>query len=405
MRRLARGARVSHFDKRGTGLSDRITRTPDLETRMDDIRAVMDAQGLERAALLGWGDGAALAALFAATYPQRTTALCMYGSAVRTAWGPDYPWGVTDDQAELERATLVETWGDEDRALEWARLAYGDHPGAVPFEDLDFLRWSAKLARYSCTPAAAEIFDRMWFETDVREVLATIHVPAIVLYRSGVPDDEEEGTFVARMIPGAKPVGIPGRAWAIWIEPPEPLAAALEEFLRSVSAEEAELDRVLATVLFTDIVQSTEHVANKGDRAWQQLLESHHRIVRGLLARYRGTEIDTAGDGFCAVFDGPARAIRCAQAIIEAVRSLGLGVRAGVHTGEVETIDGKVGGLAVHVGARIGALASVEQVLVSQTVKDLVAGSGLSFSEGDLHSLKGLPGEWRLFELTEARTP
>jgi class 3 adenylate cyclase len=390
MRRLAARMRVLNFDKRGVGMSDRFERPPDLETRMDDIRAVMDAAGVERAALLGYNSGGPqMASFFAASHPERTVALCI-DPAIRDRWAPDYPWGQRDEEFERQLAEEMAIWGEAGRVLGMAH----------PPEDVEFIRWDEKISRFAATPRSMAAFSRMWFETDVRDILPTIRVPTIVLYKTeGAWFGAEPAAYVASRIAGARAVGVPGREWTLWFEDPEPLVAAIEAFLASVHKEEAELDRVLATVLFTDIVGSTGRAAKLGDTAWKALLERHHAIVRAMIGRYRGTEIDTAGDGFLATFDGPARGVRCAQAIAEAMGPLGLEIRAGLHTGEVETIDGKVGGIAVHIGGRVGALAGTSEVWVSSTVKDLVAGSGLTFEDAGEHELKGVPDRWHLYRV------
>jgi class 3 adenylate cyclase len=397
MRRLSAQMRVLHFDKRGTGMSDRFARVPDLETRMDDLRAVMDAAGMERAALLGWGFGGPPSALFfAATQPDRTIAVCTTPTILARRV-PGYRWG--DDEAENERAlrSLLGGWGDEDQIGEFLRLGFENEPGDVP-EDPAFLAWCAKWERFAATPRAYEAFHRMWYETDVRDVLPAIQVPTLILYKTGSRNwsSQEHGAYLAERIPGAKLVGVSGSSPVVWFEEPTPVVSAIERFLASVGEEEADLNRVLATVLFTDIVGSTERAALLGDRSWRDLVERHHKTVRALLGRYRGQEIDTAGDGFFASFDGPARAVRCAQAIVEAVKPLGLEIRAGVHSGEIETIDGRVGGIAVNIGARVGSIARPSEVLVSQTVKDLVAGSGLVFADAGEYELKGIPDRWRI---------
>ena len=391
MRRLAARMRVLNFDKRGVGMSDRFERPPDLETRMDDIRAVMDAAGVERAALLGYNSGGPqMASFFAASHPERTIALCI-DPEIRDRWAPDYPWGQRDEEFERQLAEEMAIWGEAGRVLGM------EHPP----EDIEFVRWDEKISRFAATPESMAAFSRMWFETDVRDILPTIRVPTLVLYKTESVNGAEPAAYVASLIAGARAAGVPGREWVLWFEDPEPLVASIEAFLASVRNEEAEFDRVLATVLFTDIVGSTAKNTELGDLAWTELVERHHAVVRAMIARYRGQEIDTAGDGFFATFDGPARGVRCAQQIIDAVRPLGLEVRTGVHTGEVQTIDGKAGGLGVVIGARVGALATASEVLVSQTVKDLVAGSGLDVrrrgrarAEGCPRPLAPVPGRW-----------
>jgi class 3 adenylate cyclase/pimeloyl-ACP methyl ester carboxylesterase len=400
MRRLSRNLRVLQFDKRGVGMSDRFARLPDLETRMDDVRAVMDAAGVERAALFGYGTGGPpLAVLFAAAHPERTLAACMDGNILERR-DADYPWGWDEDEFEHLVNNVADNWGDEERTADFVSFGFGDAPGEVP-ADPEFFRWCAKFARFSATPSSYAAFARMWYETDVRDVLPSVQSPALVLYRKDACSfsGRDQGAYLADRIPGARLTGVPGIAPVVWIEDPDPYVAAIEKFLASVRAEEAELDRVLATVLFTDIVGSTAKAAGMGDRGWRDLVQRHHATVRALLARYRGKEMGTAGDGFFASFDGPARAVRCAGAIIDAVRPLGIEIRAGIHTGECNVIDGEIGGMAVHIGARVGSLAGPSETLVSQTVKDLVAGSGLAFEGIGEHELKGVPDRWRLYRV------
>jgi class 3 adenylate cyclase len=406
MRRLARDLRVVHMDKRGMGMSDRIYGTPDVSLLMDDVKAVMDASDTERAAVFGWGGtgGAPLAALFSATYPDRTTALLLDGQLFgrRT---PDHPGGLSDEENDRWSQEFMEIWGDDDHALECAQWCFGDRPEDCPVDDSAFMRWWTKMMRYSCTPSGQFAFAQMWHHTDIRPALPSIHVPAAVLCKTSadsdpdIPDLCQRGwaEFNVANIPGARLIEIPGAAHVIWVEEPEPYVSAIEGFLSSVRDEEAQLDRMLATVLFTDIVGSTDKACELGDRRWTELLEKHHQIVRAMLARYRGTETKTTGDGFLATFDGPARAVKCAQAIVEAVRPLKLEVRAGCHTGEIELLGNDVGGIAVHIGARVAALAGPSEVLVSSTVKDLVAGAGLVFEDRGEHTLKGVPEKWWLY--------
>jgi class 3 adenylate cyclase/pimeloyl-ACP methyl ester carboxylesterase len=405
MRRLSQNLRVVHMDKRGMGMSDRIAGTPDVSLLMDDVRAVFDASGTERAAVFGWGGSASapLAALFAATYPERTTALILDGSLLERRL-PDNPHGVTNEEQDEWARTSAAIWGDDDHAVELARECFGERPEDCPIEDVEFLRWLTKMMRYSCTPTSMVAFGRMWYETDISHALPTIHVPTAVFCKSGAPDaggaDNDQrlwAEFNVTHVPGAKLIEIPGAAHVIWIEEPEPYVSALERFLASVEDEKAELDRLLATVMFTDVVGSTERAADLGDVAWKELIGRHDATVRAMLARYRGTEVKTMGDGFLATFDGPARAVRCAQGICEAVKPLGLEVRAGCHTGEIELVGADVGGIAVHIGARVGALAGPSEVLVSSTVKDLVAGSGLVFEDRGEHELKGVPETWHVY--------
>jgi class 3 adenylate cyclase len=395
MNRLARQMRILVFDKRGTGMSDRFARPPDIGARMDDVRAVMDAAGVERAALFGWGTGGAPSALFfAATYPERTIAVCTDPQILeRRVAG--YPWGSDEEEEESETAEMVKAWGDDE---EMAKFGFGDRPEDAP-RDPEFNRWLARFMRFAATPGAAAAFTRMWYETDVRDILSAVSSPTLVFYRAGTSGHtgEQHARYLAQRVPGCRVAGIPGTAVVVWVEDPEPLVSEIEAFLASVTEEEADFDRVLTTVLFTDIVGSTETASRLGDRRWTELVEQHHRIVRALLARYRGREIDTAGDGFFTAFDSPARAVRCAQALVQAVESIGLQIRAGIHTGEIQALDGKIGGIAVNIGARVGGLAGPSEVLVSQTVKDLVAGSGLAFEDIGARELKGIPDRWRLY--------
>jgi class 3 adenylate cyclase len=387
------------FDRRGTGLSDSVSgdRLPTLEARMDDIRAVMDAAGSDRAILCGLEDGAALCLLFAATYPDRAAALITMNATPRGSWAPDAPW-LDTEQSWAEWFEQIEAgWGTPEFVQALAQSIFPIHA-----EDPTFVRSYWLMVRQSISKADALAIEHMWKDTDVRHVLPTIQAPTLVMVSLAVHSaPAEESPYIASRIPGAVFVEHGAN-----IELGEELSS-IDRFLASLRAEEAEFDRVLATVLFTDIAGSTEKAAQLGDRAWKGLLERHHATVRALLGRYRGTEIDTAGDGFFATFDGPARAIRCAQAIRDAVRAVGLEVRCGLHTGEVETIDGKVAGLAVHIGARVGSMAAPSEVLVSQTVKDLVAGSGLVFEDVGEHDLKGVPDRWRLYRVVsrEADVP
>jgi class 3 adenylate cyclase len=395
-RALASFSRLLLFDKRGTGMSDRVSddRLPDLDTRMDDVRAVMDAAGSERAVIVGVSDGAPMSMIFAATYPERTLALVVIGGFARARWATDYPWGVPSDEVEQQLRDF-EQWGSIELGREFAE-------GTAPTEaaNPEFVDWFTMLLRRAASPGAAIALWRMTFTIDVRPALTTIRVPTLVVFRSDegfAPD----GRFIAANIPGAVTVELPGADHMPWSGDSERIVREVDAFVSSVK-EEVALDRVLATVLFTDIVKSTELAATLGDHQWSQLLGEHHRLVRSLLARYRGREIDTAGDGFLATFDGPARAIRCACAIARSVRDLGLEVRAGIHTGECEFQDGMLRGIAVHTGARIAALAAPGDVVVSRTVKDLVVGSGIAFTDGGEHELRGVPGRWRLFRVNEA---
>ena len=395
LERLASFSRLILFDKRGVGLSDRVPedRLPDLETRMDDVRAVMDSVGSERAVVFGVSEGGPMSMLFAATYPERTIALVLYGTVADfTARTPEYK---EDPAAYLARTE--QNWG----SLEFARdqIAGWGAPGHESDDQL--VAWLASYMRKSASPSAAVALELMNRQINASHALPSIHVPTLVIAKEGDLDFRiEQVRETASRIAGARLVVLPGSEHFPWIGPADAVLDEVERFVVALGEEEAQLGRALATVLFTDVAGSTEKVAELGDRRWKALVEEHHRRVRGQLARYRGVEVDTAGDGFFATFDGPARAVRCARSIVDAVAPLGIEVRAGVHTGEVETIDGKVGGIAVVIGARVGASAGPSEVLVSQTVKDLVAGSGLAFEDAGEHELKGVPDRWRLYRVT-----
>jgi len=396
-RRLASFARLIFFDRRGMGMSDR-TGLEMLETRMDDVRAVMDAAGSERAALFGMMDGGALSMLFAATYPERTTALVLFSAWARTMWAADYPLGISEERRrEVVDARMRLFFGSREDAVAVVRGYLGPEPSDQEvLADVDYLR------RAAGSPRTFDTYLQMYNALDVRQALPAIRVPTLVVHGTvDVPDPAQSARYLADRISGARTLEltgehrVPGRA---------ALDRALDETKSFLYAawdggawEEPEPDRVLATVLFTDIVGSTDRAARLGDRDWRQLLGRHHELVRRQLVRFRGKEVDTAGDGFLASFDGPARAIRCAEAVVEGVHALGLEVRAGLHTGECELFDGKVAGIAVHTGARVASQAAPGEVLVSSTVKDLVAGSGLTFQDRGTHKLKGVPGEWRLY--------
>jgi class 3 adenylate cyclase len=391
LRRLASFSRLIVFDKRGTGLSDRPGGLPDLETRMDDVRAVMDSAGSRQAALLGYSEGGPMCCLFAATYPERTSSLVIYASyAKRQDPDDDYPWAATSGERRAHAEEIERDWGVD------------AHLGSMaPNADAALRAWWAKRARAAASPGAARDLILMNSQIDVRAVLPTIRVPTLVLHRSGDRDSRpEEGCYIAEHIPGARFVELSGEDHFVSIDADE-ILDEVEEFLTGTRPTR-EPDRVLATVLFTDIVGSSQRAAQLGDRAWRELLGGHHAAVRRQLERFHGREVDTAGDGFLATFDGPARAVRCGYAIQEAMGELGLEVRAGVHTGEVELVDGKVAGIAVHTGARVAALAEPGEVLVSSTVKDLVAGSGIEFLERGTRALQGIPGEWRLYSVVDA---
>jgi len=393
LERLASLSRLILFDKRGTGLSDRVSNDelPTLEQRMDDVRAVLEAVGSDRAALFGHSEGGNMCVLFAATYPERTTALVTLGCfARRRDPDDDYPWAPTAENRE-------ETVADVER--NWGHLRPKDVEYYAPSRVDDEL-WVRNLEQYlrrAASPGAAAALLRMNSFIDIRDVLPTIQVPTLVLHRTGDHDvNVAEGRYLASKIPGATFVELPGDDHWISAGNPDEIADEIEEFLTGTRPV-PEPDRVLATVMFTDIVGSTERAAELGDRRWRDLLGDHNAAVRRELDRFRGREIDTAGDGFLATFDGPARAVRCALSAGEVVRELGVEIRAGIHTGECELDGPKVRGIAVHTGARVAAHAGPGEVLVSSTVKDLVAGSGLEFEDRGVHELKGIPGEWRLY--------
>ncbi len=394
---LASLGRLILLDGRGTGLSDRPQggRLPGLEERIDDMRAVLDAISSQRAVLIAFADAGPLCCLFAATYPDRTQALILVNTQPRTAWAPDWPWGMTAEEFQNELDAAESRWGTRAYASE---ILAGIESGR--FADEGMIDWWAADMRLSASPAAAADLLRMYYEMDVRDVLPSIHVPTQVL---GSDPRLEVATAMAAAIPGAELVHVRTREPVV-IANPTPYLEQIGRFVRRIEGEEADLDRVLATVLFTDIVGSTKRSAELGDRAWRDVVAQHHGLVRGLLARWRGREMDTAGDGFFAAFDGPARAIRCANAIVAGVRALGIEVRCGLHTGECELLDGKVAGLTVAIGARVASKAGASEVLVSQTVRDLVAGSDISFDDAGEHELKGVPNRWRLYRVRPVTT-
>jgi pimeloyl-ACP methyl ester carboxylesterase len=386
LNRLGAFARLIRFDKRGTGLSDRSVGLPDLETRMDDVRAVMDAAGSDTAALFGYSEGGPMSMLFAATYPERVRALVLYGTyAKRTHPDEDYPWCETWEERQRYAEAVEREWGVE---ADMTRMA----PGG----DENLARWWMARARASASPAAASALILMNSLIDVRHILGSIQAKTLVLHRSGDRDSRpEEGRYVAEHIAGARFVELPGETHVPWWDSDD-LVDEIEEFLTGIRPTRLE-NRVLATTLFTDIVESTRKAHELGDRAWAELLSRHHELVRNEIERYGGEEIDTAGDGFFALFDGPARAVRCGIAARDAVRGLGLDIRAGVHTGEVERPSaGPPRGIAVHVGARAAAAAQAGEILVTSTTADLVAGSGLELSDRGEVELKGV-GPRRLY--------
>jgi pimeloyl-ACP methyl ester carboxylesterase len=387
-------ARLIRFDKRGTGMSDPVSGAPSFETRMDDVRAVMDAAGSRRAAFYGLSEGAAMAILFAATYPERVAALAVRSASPRTLWAPDFPWGRSPEDYRRETEQALRVYASREEARTVVR--------GLGMQTAEEVEAYIDLLRYGASPGTLGALYAMNRDIDIREVLATVRVPTLVMHGGEdrvVP--VEVGRYTAEQLQAVRFVELPGVGHLALGDSQSQITVELERFLAEAwqagSFDDSEPERMLATVMFTDIVGSTAKAIELGDRRWRDVLERHNALVRRELLRYRGREIDSAGDGFLASFDGPARAIRCAAAIVEGVRSLGIQVRAGLHTGECEIADGKVAGIAVHTGARVAAHAKADEVLVSSTVKDLVAGSGITFSERGTHELKGIPGEWRLF--------
>jgi pimeloyl-ACP methyl ester carboxylesterase len=395
LRSLASFSRLIFFDKRGTGLSDPVPQTslPTLEERMDDLRAVMDAAGSDRAAILGVSEGAPLALLFAATYPQRVTALVLYGGYPRWIRSPDFPHAPTREQHEVAIEAFAEHFGGPVAIDFFAPSRAGDK---------QFRSWWATFMRLGGSPGACTALYRTNIEVDVRHILPTIQVPTLLLHRV---DDQLIrigcSRYMAERIPDARLVELPGADHLMWVGDTDTLIGEIQEFLTG-AREASEPERVLVTVLFVDAVGSTRKAAELGDRAWRDLQESFLGSAERQIARFRGRLIDTAGDGFLAAFDGPARAIRCAQAMREAASKLSLEIRAGVHTGECEVLGDKLSGIAVHLGARVSSKARAGEILVSGTVRDLVVGSGLEFSDRGVHELDGIEGEWRLLAVAEA---
>lgn len=391
--RLAEFSRLILFDKRGLGMSDRVPGATPLDVRMDDIRAVMDAVGSTSASVMGESEGGPLAMLFAAAHPERTRSLILQGAEVRERTDDDWPWGEsTEEEFETYARKIRDEWGRQGSFWPTVVPSLANDPGLSATSV-----WFDKLRRNAATPATWEAFARMAFDIDVRDVVPSIHVPTLIIHAVGDQIcDVGNARWLAAHLDGAKYVEFPGGDHLPWWDP-EPTLAEIREFLTG-TREPEEPDRILASVLFTDIVGSTELAVRLGDRRWRDLLDAHHTAVRAELARYRGREIDTAGDGFLAVFDGPARAIRAATSIVEAVRGVGLEVRAGIHTGEIEQLPGgDIRGIAVHTGARVMATASPGEVLVSSSVRDLVAGSGFEFVDRGSHRLKGIAEERRLY--------
>jgi class 3 adenylate cyclase len=386
--RIARFSRLILLDRRGTGLSDPMFTPTTLEDQMEDVTAVLDAVGSEQAALFAQSEGAPMAMLYAATHPERTRALVLYAGMARMTGAPGYEWPGTPEDRQRRIDEFFASWGKGARFEAIAPSAAGD---------VALRRWFAKLERLSASPGSLRLLFDIAGATDVRDVLPSIAVPTLVLHRR---DDEaidiRHSRYLAEHIPGARYVELEGRDNLIVVGDSERIVAEVERFLTGTHTP-PEPDRVLATVMFTDIVGSTETAARLGDRAWRELLARHDELSRAQLDRFRGRTVKSLGDGFLATFDGPARAIRCAIELRDAIRELGVELRAGLHTGEFEAIGEDVGGLAVHIGARVGALAAPDEVLVSNTVKDLVVGSGIDFADRGEHALKGVPGTWRLW--------
>ena len=385
LKRLTAFARVIVFDKRGQGLSDRVAEQT-LEERIGDVRAVMDAAGSERATIYGWSEGGPMCLMFAATYPERTSALVLYGTFASMR---NEPWGVTREGLDQFLGQLDNHWGEGALLLLNAPSRRNDQA---------FLQWFARIERAAASPGSVLTLMRANYEIDVRHLLPAIQVPTLILHRAG---DElvpvRAGRYLAEHIPGAKYAEIPGTDHLVLDQETQDIIAdQIEEFITG-ERRRLEPDRVLATVMFTDIVGSTQRAAEVGDGRWRELRGNWHTVMRKELTAFRGREVDTAGDGLLATFDGPARAIRCACSVRERVHALGLQVRTGLHTGECELVGDGVVGIAVHIGARVAALAGPDEILVSSTVRDLVAGSGLQFVDRGTHSLKGVPDDWRLF--------
>lgn len=392
LNKLASFSRLILFDKRGTGLSDRVTDTPMLEERMEDVRAVLDAVGSERATLLGYSEAGTMVALFAATYPERTSAIIMISSFARRIKTHDYPWGATEEEYQSFIDDIQQNWG-----------------GPVGMEirvpsraqDVPFKRWWAKLLRMGASPSTAVAITRMNIEIDVRDILPSIKVPALIIHAKGDKAIElGHGRYLAENIPNSTFLVVNTEDHVPWVGAATEILESVEEFVTGIKTQSI-VQRVLSTLMFTDIVDSTSLAQSLGDKKWRDLLENHDAIVRHELSIYTGKEIDTAGDSFFASFDGPARALRCAQAVIQSLRANGIPVRVGIHTGECELRGKNLAGIAVHIAARIAALAGPQQILVSRTVKDLVAGSGIEFSDIGNHPLKGVSEDWQLFEVVQ----
>jgi pimeloyl-ACP methyl ester carboxylesterase len=393
LNRLASFSRLIIFDKRGTGLSDRVDSgaLPTLEERIDDVRAVLDAVGSRHVTLLGHSEGGNMSILFAATYPAQVDGLILLGSFARRIRSDDYPWAPTQEEREAEIARVRRTWGSDESVVEYNAPSRAADPA--------FRSWALRYMRLSASPNDAARLLEMNSLIDVRPILPTIRVPTLLIYRTDDRDvNVEEGRYIATRIPVSRFVELPGGDHFFWAGDTAPLLEEIEEFVTGHRAP-SEPDRVLATILFTDVVGSTERLVAAGDTRWRSLLASHDSLVRSELERWRGRLVKGTGDGILATFDGPARAIRAAHGITQAAEGLGLGVRAGIHTGEVELLDRDVGGIAVHTAARVADAAGEGEVLVSRTVRDLIAGSGIDLESKGEHHLKGVPGVWELFSV------
>ena len=389
--RLARFSRVIIFDKRGTGMSDPVTEVPTLETRMDDLEAVTDAVGSERPVLFGVSEGGPTALLYAVTYPERVASLILYSAMARSTWAEDYPWSNTAEAMLEATAEFVLPYWGQGITAEDGSPSNADEPGVR--------EWYARLERMGASPAMLYALFAMFVDIDVRAIVPNVRIPSLILQRRGDRRvNVRNGRWLAEHLPGARYVELDGIDHSP-ISNPDQIVDEIEEFVTG-NPVQADIDRVLATVMFTDVVGSTARAAKLGDQRWRELLVSMQETIRAELGRFRGIEVKTIGDGFLATFDGPVRALKCGSAIVGKVRSLGMEVRVGIHTGELEVMGEDVGGIAVHIAARVGALAAPGEVLVSETVKGIVAGSGLTFTDRGDHELKGVPDRWRLFAAT-----
>ena len=388
--RFSKFCRLIRFDKRGTGLSDRPVKMATLEERAEDIRAVMDDVGIQRANLIGVSEGGSMACLFAATHPERVISLMIWGAQARWINSPDHPWGQTQEEHDQMLASIQDDWPSFDYIT-------GFGAGVGRDADPAFIESVGRYMRAAASPSAVRAYETMNGQIDTRPILPSIQAPTLVMNRTGDScANVEAARDMASRIQGAKFIEYPGNSHSMMLDDMETILSDIQEFITGERPIDSS-DRILATVLFLDIASSTERAAELGDSAWRNLLNSYYAIVRKELARFRGKETNTSGDGFLATFDGPARAVRCALAIVLAVKQLGIEVRAGVHTGECELMGDNVGGIAVHTGARIMAKADPGGVLVSGTVKDLVSGSGIEFTDLGVHELRGIPGEWKVF--------